>query len=258
MRSSARIQFVRGDGVHGLLPARRWGRGRRRGGEMGRCAGSPRLDRAERRRRGAGGRRPPGLGHGRAGTPHPRRSGRRPRRRRSGHRREPLLAPPEPRSGGGGGRGLRRTPDAAASPRPAVAAPPPGPPPGATRRRRMGARDHQRAEPRRAGDPRDRGHDDLQRLRPGSASGRPGGRAHRPRRPRCRTLAAATDARTGAQEHRGSHRPGRGARRHLLAPRSGRGRVRTRTRAPGRARPLPRGPRPGHGRLLHRRCLRRL
>ncbi len=66
--------------------------------------------------------------------------------------------PLNPASGGRGGGGLRRAPDGAASPRPAVAASPPGPPPAATGRRRLGARDHQRAEPRRAGDPRDRGH----------------------------------------------------------------------------------------------------
>ena len=114
---------------------------------MGWCAGPPRLDGAHRRRRGTRGHGPTGVGHGRARTPRPRRGRRRARRRRSGHRREPPLAPLEPGSGGRGGGGLRRAPDGAASPRPAVAASPPGPPPAAAGRRRMGARDHQRAEP---------------------------------------------------------------------------------------------------------------
>ena len=64
--------------------------------------------------------------------------------------------------------------------------------------------------------------------------------------------------RTGAQEHRGGPRPRRDVGRHLLAPRSGGGRVRARARAPGRRRPLPRGPRHAHRRLLHCRRLRRV
>ena len=112
--------------------------------------------------------------------------------------------PLNPASGGRGGGGLRRASDAAASPRPAVAAPAPGPPPAATGRRRLGARDHQRAEPRRAGGPRDRGHDDLQRLRPGSAAGRAGRRAQPPSaspmaRPCCCNRRARWRARTSGE-----------------------------------------------------------
>ena len=175
---------------------------------MGWCAGPPRLDGADRRGRGARGHRPTRVGHATRPSPRPQRGGRRAGRRRSGHRREPLLAPPEPGGGGRGGGGLRRAPDAAAPPRPAVAAPAPRPPPAATGRRRMGARDHQRAEPRRAGDARDRGHDDLQRLRPGSGARatRAGVRAAA-RRPRRHATAAAADARAGAQEHRGGPSP---------------------------------------------------
>jgi glycosyltransferase involved in cell wall biosynthesis len=76
-----------------------------------------------------------------------------------------------------------------------VAASAPGPPPAAAGRCRLGARDHQRTEPRRAGGARHCGHDDLQRLRPGSAAGRARQCADRPGRPRWQTLAAATDAR---------------------------------------------------------------
>ena len=172
---------------------------------MGWCAGPPRLDGAHRRRRGTRGHGPTGVGHGRARTPRPRRGRPRARRRRSGHHREPPLAPLEPGSGGRGGGGLRRAPDGAAPPRPAVAASPPGPPPAAAGRRRMGARDHQRAEPTRAGGPRDRGQHDLQRLRPGSGPGRPGRRrAPPPASPMAHPCCCSRRARWRARTSRGA------------------------------------------------------
>ena len=73
--------------------------------------------------------------------------------------------PLNPRRRGGRGRRLRGTPGGTAPPRPPVAASPPGPPAAATGRRGVGARHHQRAEPRRAGGARHNRHDRLQRLR---------------------------------------------------------------------------------------------
>ena len=154
---------------------------------MGWCAGPPRLDGADGRRRRARGRRPTRVGHGRARSP-------RPAPRWTTRWRDADLVIVENLCS------LPLNPAAAAVVAAACAGRPTilhhhdlpwqrphlAAPPAATGRRRLGARDHQRAEPRRAGDPRDRGHDDLQRLRPGSGARRPVRRATAPRRPRRR------------------------------------------------------------------------
>ena len=85
--------------MHGLVPPRRLGRGRRRGGEMGACAGPPRLVGALCRGRRPGGPPPARVGHGGPGTADTGRGRPCAGRRRSGHRREPVFAPPEPRRG---------------------------------------------------------------------------------------------------------------------------------------------------------------
>ena len=93
----ARLQCRRADGMHGLLPPGRGRRGRRRGRQMGGCAGPARMGRAHRRRVGPGGHRPARVGDRRARAPDPGRGRGRAGRRRPRDRREPLLAAAQPR-----------------------------------------------------------------------------------------------------------------------------------------------------------------
>ena len=204
---------------------------------MGRCAGSPRLDGAHRRRRGARRCRPPGLGHGRAGTPT--------RAEVDGALADADLVIVENLCS------LPLNPAAAAVVAAACAGRPTllhhhdlpwqrphlahlPPPPDDAAWAHVTINELSRAELATRGIEATH---DLQRLRPGSAVRASGaGGARRARRPRRHTPAAAADTRAGAQEHRGGHRPRRGARRHLLAARSGRGRVRARARAAWSAR----------------------
>ena len=156
------------------------------------------------------------------------------------------------------GSGLRRTTGPAPPSRPAVAAPAPGPPPAAARRRGVGARHHQRAEPRGAGRPWDHGDDDLQRLRPRSAAGRPGEGPRRARvSPRACRCCSSRRVRCRARTSRAPSpwpRPSAASTGSSVPPRTGtdpssngswRGPAAGRARRPRR-------------RLLDRRCLRGL
>ena len=129
----------------------------------------------------------PGLAMRRARAPDPRRGGRRAGRRRSGHHREPVLAPAQParrppwwrRPAPGGRPSCTITTCRGSAPHLAHLPPPPDDAAWA----HVTINELSRA---RAGDPRHRGHDDLQRVRPGSGAGRRRRRAAAPRRRRRR------------------------------------------------------------------------
>ena len=248
----------RGDGVHGLVPARRWRRGRRRGGEMGRCAGPPRLGRcAPSRARGPVDTVLPGLAMDAAEPP-------------TRAEVDDALAdadlvivenlcslPLNPASGGRGGArpapGARRSCTITTCRGSARTWPHLPPPPDDPAWAHVTINELSRV---RAGDPRDRGDDDLQRVRSRSGAGRRAGVRAALGCPRRDAAAAPADAGAGPQEHRRSHRPGRGGRRHLLAARPRRGRVRARARAPGRRGPAAASCSARPRRLLHRRRVR--
>ena len=227
---------------------------------MGGCAGPPRLGRPHRRRRGPGGPSSyPGWPCTRPSRRHAAEVEARAGRGRPRHRREPLLAAPQPGRGRRGGRGLRGTPDGAAPPRPAVAAPASGPPPAAARRPRLGARDHQRAEPdaswrhTASAPPRSTTRSTRTRRR---VTGPPCARARRRRRD---AAPAAADAGAGAQEHRRRPspwpRPSAPPTGCSAPPRTGTGP----SSSAWSPRPrCPRRPRPARGGCSDRRRLRRL
>ena len=148
--------------------------------------------------------------------------------------------PLNPPAAAAGGRGLRRTAGRAAPSRPAVAAAASGPPAATARRPVLGPCHHQRAEPPRAGrrtaSPPRRSTTPSTRPGYGPTGSGPGARSASARR---RPAAPAADPCAGPQEHRGRPGPGRRGRRHVLAPRTGRGRLRPRARPPGGRRPVP-------------------
>ena len=200
---------------------------------MGVCAGRPRLGHPHPRRRRPGRPRPPRVGDARGRTTHRTRGARCVGRRRPGDRREPVLPAPQPTGRGGGRRRVPGTPSRAAPSRPAVATGASRPPSPAAGRPGLGARDHQRPQPQGAGVAGHRRDDRLQHLRPRPARGAREATRDALGVGETTRLAAAADARAGAQERRRRHRTGRGGGRHLLAARPRRGRVRPRARTTG-------------------------
>ena len=95
----------------------------------------------------------------------------------------------------------------------------------------VGPRHRQRPEPAAAGRPGDHGHRGAQRLRRRRPAGRPGHDAGEARPGRRRPAAAPADPGHRPQERGRRAGPRRRHRRHLLAPRAGRGRLRARARA---------------------------
>ena len=140
--------------------------------------------------------------------------------------------PLNPDAGASGRRGPAGPAGHHAPPRPAVAAGPIRRRPATTRRPGLGARDHQRPLPGRAGRPGHHGHRDAQRLRHLRPVRRPG------RHPQAASGVADGPA-AGAPAHPGHPAqgrprragPGRGPRGRLLAPGTGRGAVPRRARA---------------------------
>ena len=257
-----RLQCRRADGVHGLVPARRRRRGLRRGGQMGRCAGRPRAGHV-RTVAGAGpvDRSLPGLAIDAA------------RSHRRGARSTTALAgadlvvvenlcslPLNPPAAAGGGRGLRRPPRGAASPRPPVAAAAPGPPAAPARRPGMGARHHQRAQPAELADRGISATTIYNAFDPDPAARRPRATPCRPRRATTAHQLLLQPTRALARKniagrHRARPRPSAAPIGCSVPAEDGYGPELE--RLVGRARcPVVLGP--PAGRLLHRRCLRRL